>query len=164
MQEVITSGTPALPGAVAFRDFWSASFTHQVSPGTVVYNDASSLAQLPADYDFRPAAVVISQVVSRPKPNVVTCDAGHKSVSVDSGVPNCLVLGNPALTPLKPSEEHLPFEVQASGPAPSLGSMLYLLPRHVCPTVNNFDVAAIVRHGAVVGTERVTARGHEQPL
>ena len=159
--EVITSGTPALPCAVACRELWNASFTHQVSPGTVVYNDASSLTQLPAEYGFRPAVMVISQVVSHPKPDVVTCDAGHKSVSVDSGVPNCLVLGNDALLPLKPSEEHLPLAVQLSASPPPLGSMLYLLPRHVCPTVNNFDVAAIVKEGVVVGMERVTARGHE---
>ena len=159
--ELITSGTPALPCAVVYRKFWNAPFTCQVSPGTVVYNDASSLAQLPAAYGFRPAAVVISQVVSHPKPDVITCDAGHKSVSVDSGVPNCLVLANDSLHPLKPSEEHLPLSVHPPADAPALGTMLYLLPRHVCPTVNNFDVAAIVKQGMVVGMERVTARGHE---
>jgi D-serine deaminase-like pyridoxal phosphate-dependent protein len=39
--------------------------------------------------------------------------------------------------------------------------MLYLLPTHVCPTVNNFDRAMIVREGKVESIEPVTARGRE---
>jgi len=38
------------------------------------------------------------------------------------------------------------------------------LPRHVCPTVNNFDDALIVRQGTIERVERVTARGRETPL
>jgi hypothetical protein len=41
--------------------------------------------------------------------------------------------------------------------------VLYLLPRHVCPTVNLFDDALIIRGGAVESVERVTARGREIP-
>ncbi len=164
VREVVTSGTPALPCSVAYPGLWNASFTHQVSPGTVVYNDASSLALLPPEYGFRPAVLVISRVVSHPRASVATCDAGHKSVSVDSGVPNCVVVGKPELRPLKPSEEHLPFEVAPSSSNPPLGSLLYLIPRHVCPTVNNFDRAALVEKGKIIAVERVTARGREGPL
>ena len=160
VREVITSGTPAIPCSLSYERLWQSSFRHQVSPGTVVYNDASSLEQLP-DYDLRPAALVVSRVVSHPKAGITTCDAGHKSVSVDSGVPNCVVLGEPALRGLKPSEEHLPFEVADSGPLPPLGSEIYLIPRHVCPTVNNFDSALIVEQGKIVSIDSVTARGHE---
>jgi len=164
IKEVITAGTPAVPCALSYPGLWNASFTHQLSPGTVIYNDASSLAQLPESYDLKPAALVISQVVSHPKPDVVTCDAGHKSVSVDSGVPNCLVLGKGELRALKPSEEHLPFAISDSARQPPLGELLYLLPRHICPTVNNYDWAAIVERGAVTSVERVSARGHEGPV
>jgi D-serine deaminase-like pyridoxal phosphate-dependent protein len=163
VKEIITSGTPALPCSLSYTGFWNASFKHQVSPGTVVYNDASSLEQLPSEYGLQPAVLVASRVVSHPKPGVITCDAGHKSVSVDSGVPNTVVLGQPALRALKPSEEHLPFEVVDHGPIPPLGSVLYLIPRHVCPTVNNFDSAAIIERGNVISVDRVTARGHEGP-
>jgi D-serine deaminase-like pyridoxal phosphate-dependent protein len=161
--EVITSGTPAFPCAAAYAPFLSGNFVHRASPGTVVYSDATSIKQLPAEWGYQPAALVVSTVVSHPKPNVVTCDAGHKSVSADAGVPTCVVAGRPDLTPLKPSEEHLPIEVTA-GAAPAIGELLYLIPRHVCPTVNNFDDAVIVESGRVVGVEHVTARGHEVPL
>jgi D-serine deaminase-like pyridoxal phosphate-dependent protein len=164
VEEVVTSGTPALPFALSYRPFESASFTHRVSPGTVVYNDLTSLSQLPDDFGYRPAALVVSTVVSRPAAGRVTCDAGHKTVSADAGVPTCAVLGRPDLKPGHPSEEHLPIAVPPGGATPSLGEILYLVPRHVCPTVNNFDHAVLVLGGRILGVERVTARGREAPL
>jgi len=163
LEEVITSGTPAFPCAATYAPFKSGKFVHRTSPGTVVYSDATSIKQLPAEWGYQPAALVVTTVVSHPKPNVVTCDAGHKSVSADAGVPTCAVAGRADLTPLKPSEEHLPIEVMA-GAVPEIGDLLYLIPRHVCPTVNNFDDAVIVEGGRVVGIVHVTARGHEVPL
>ena len=164
VEEVVTSGTPAVPCALSYRPFESASFTHRVSPGTVVYNDLTSLSQLPDDLGYRPAALVVSTVVSRPAAGRVTCDAGHKTVSADAGVPTCAVLDRPDLQPGHPSEEHLPIAVPPGGATPSLGEILYLIPRHVCPTVNNFDHAVLVSGGRVLGVERVTARGREAPL
>jgi D-serine deaminase-like pyridoxal phosphate-dependent protein len=159
VQEVITSGTPAMPHALNFAPFREGEFVHRVSPGTIVYNDRNSLQDLP-DYGFVPAALVLSTVVSRPREKRVTCDAGHKAVSADAGVPTCDVLGRPGLIGLKPSEEHLPIEVH-SGETPSRGELLYLLPAHVCPTVNNFDKAILVRGGKVEDVLPVTARGRE---
>jgi D-serine deaminase-like pyridoxal phosphate-dependent protein len=161
--EVITSGTPAFPCAATYAPFKSGNFVHRASPGTVVYSDATSIKQLPSEWGYEPAALVVSTVVSHPKPNVVTCDAGHKSVSADAGVPTCAVAGREDLIPLKPSEEHLPIEI-AGGAVPAIGELLYLIPRHVCPTVNNFDDAVIVEGGRAVGVEHVTARGHAMPL
>jgi D-serine deaminase-like pyridoxal phosphate-dependent protein len=159
VQEVITSGTPAMPHALNFAPFREGEFVHRVSPGTIVYNDRNSLQDLP-DYGFVPAALVLSTVVSRPREKRVTCDAGYKAVSADAGVPTCDVLGRPGLIGLKPSEEHLPIEVR-SGETPSRGELLYLLPAHVCPTVNNFDKAILVRGGKVEDVVPVTARGRE---
>jgi D-serine deaminase-like pyridoxal phosphate-dependent protein len=159
VKEVITSGTPATPHALNFAPFGEGDFVHRVSPGTIVYNDRNSLKELP-DYGFLPAALVLSTVVSRPRKNRVTCDAGHKAVSADAGVPTCEVMGRPGLMGLKPSEEHLSIEVR-SVEMPSLGELLYLLPAHVCPTVNNFDKAVLVRGGKVEDIVPVTARGRE---
>jgi D-serine deaminase-like pyridoxal phosphate-dependent protein len=164
LEEVITSGTPAFHCAATYPAFRSAGFVHRASPGTVVYCDMTSQAQLPAEWGYQPAAAVVSTVVSHPKPDRVTCDAGHKSVSADGGVPTCEVAGRPDLRPLKPSEEHLPIEVAGGFEPPAIGEALYLIPRHVCPTVNNFDDALIVSRGRIVALERVTARGHASPL
>lgn len=157
VREIITSGTPAAPFAMSYPGFRDAAFLHRISPGTVVYNDMTSAEQFPG-YGYRPAAIVLSTVISHPTAHSITCDAGHKSVSADAGVPTCAVLERPDLKPQKPSEEHLPIE---GTNLPGIGEKLYLVPRHVCPTVNNFDRALIIEDGNVSSVQPVSARGHE---
>jgi D-serine deaminase-like pyridoxal phosphate-dependent protein len=77
-------------------------------------------------------------------------------------VPTCAVIGHPEFLPSKPSEEHLPIDV--AGDSPRIGDILYLLPKHICPTVNNFDQALIVIGGRIAAVEQVTSRGREAPL
>jgi D-serine deaminase-like pyridoxal phosphate-dependent protein len=161
--EIVTAGTPTFPSSLTYQGFHGKDFIHRVSPGTIVYGDATSLAQLPRDWNYSPAALVLTRVVSRPHEGIITCDAGHKTVSADAGFPTCVVVGHPELTPLSPSEEHLPMQSK-SAPVPEIGETLYLLPRHVCPTVNNFDCALIVREGRTESVERVSARGRETPV
>jgi len=161
--ELITAGTPTFPCSLSYKGFRDAPFVHRISPGTIVYCDATSMAQLQAEYGYAPAAVVVTRVVSHPSRGILTCDAGHKSVSADAGVPTCVVMGHPELTPMAPSEEHLPMQVK-SGTRPPVGEVLYLIPRHVCPTVNNFDAALLVRNGEIQSVEKVSARGREMPL
>ena len=162
--EVITSGTPTFPCSLAYEGFRRGKFVHRVSPGTIVYCDATSLQQLPSEYGYQPAVLVLTRVVSQPHPSVVTCDAGHKAVSADAGVPTCVVVGHPELTPLSPSEEHLPIAIKEGAAGLHPGEALYLLPRHICPTVNNFDYALLVRKGKIESIENVSARGREAPL
>jgi D-serine deaminase-like pyridoxal phosphate-dependent protein len=161
--EIITAGTPTFPSSLTYEGFHGGGFIHRVSPGTIVYCDASSLAELP-NYGYAPAVLVLTRVVSHPHDGIVTCDAGHKAVSADAGVPTCVVVGHPELMPVKPSEEHLPLNLKEEKRRPQVGQALYLLPRHVCPTVNNFDSALVVRNGQIVSVENVSARGHEAPL
>ena len=161
--EIVTAGTPAFPCSLSYKGFVSKDFVHRVSPGTIVYCDATCLAQLPPEYGYNPAALVIARVVSNPVEAIVTCDAGHKAVSADAGVPTCVVVGHPELTPLSPSEEHLPLRKKEQQ-GPRAGEVVYLLPRHVCPTVNNFDSALLVKAGKITAVEKVSARGREAPL
>jgi D-serine deaminase-like pyridoxal phosphate-dependent protein len=164
LPEVITAGTPTFPCSLSYAGFRNVGFIHRISPGTVVYGDATSLALFPKEYGYQPAVFVLSRVVSRPSVTIATCDAGHKSVSADAGVPTCVVVGRPELTPRSPSEEHLPMAVQEGAAGPQVGEILYLLPRHICPSVNNFDCALLVRDGAIESMEKVSARGREAPL
>ncbi len=161
--EVITAGTPAFPHAVSYQGFPSGVL-HRVSPGTVVYNDRRSLTQLPTDAGYCPAVLVLSRVISHPRPDRFCADAGHKAISADSGDPICEVVGHPEYRPGHPSEEHLSFDVDTGTSLPARGTLLSLLPTHVCPTVNNFDYAVMVQNGQVTGMERVTARGRHPPL
>ena len=162
--EVITAGTMTFPCSLSFAPFRGGSFHHSISPGTVVYCDLPTLAKLPETYGYRPAAVVLSRVLSRPARGLMTLDAGHKAVSVDSGVPSGLILEMPDATPLKPSEEHLPVDVSSAAASVAVGTLLHLVPRHVCTTVNNFNHCIVIENGRVTGVETITARGRHAPL
>jgi D-serine deaminase-like pyridoxal phosphate-dependent protein len=161
VDEVIVAGTPAAPCALSYPRWSAIARSVQISPGTVVYNDTSSLAQLPPAWGLTPAALVLTNVVSHPRAGRFTCDAGHKAVSADAGVPTCAVVGHGSWTPAKPSEEHLPVDCESVEEVPPIGTPLLLLPRHVCPTVNNFDEAILIRDGRIAGTMVVSARGHD---
>jgi D-serine deaminase-like pyridoxal phosphate-dependent protein len=163
-REIVTAGTPAFPAALEFQGLSEAGYLHRLSPGTVIYCDVPSLGQLPAESGYAAAALVLTRVVSHPEPNRITCDAGHKTVSADAGDPTCAVLGEPGWLPRHPSEEHLPIDLPVGTSLPARGTPLWLVPRHVCPTVNNFDQALIVSGGQIQGIERVTARGRHRPM
>jgi len=158
--EAITCGTPTFqlaathPGLAALR-----GTRHRVSPGTVVYHDTRTEEELP-DLPLVPAVVVLARVVSHPRDGIATCDAGSKTLAVDAGDPCALALGHPGLVAQKASEEHLPFRVER-GERPPRGAALWLVPRHVCPTVNLADDALLVERGEPRGIVRVAARGHE---
>jgi D-serine deaminase-like pyridoxal phosphate-dependent protein len=164
VEEIITAGTPAFPSTLTYKPFTGGAIRHSASPGTVVYTDATTLMQLPREFGYQPAALVLATVVSHPSAGRVTADAGHKAISADAGDPTCAVVGRPELVGAQLSEEHLPLDARPGARLPEIGETLYLAPRHVCPTVNNFDSALMVESGRILSVEHVTARGHEGPL
>lgn len=160
--EIVTSGTPAFPAALRFDGFEELDgVVHRVSPGTIVLFDARAQEQIP-DLGFAPAALVLSRVVSRPRRGRVTCDAGSKGVSAEAGSPVAVPIGWPRLVAASPSEEHLPLDAAADAPdeLPAKGAFVWLVPRHVCTTVNLYDDFVVVEGGRVVGSAAVDARGH----
>ena len=163
VQEVITAGTPAFtasltPGPLAELE----GVVHRLSPGTVVLHDARSAQQNP-DLALQPAATLFTRVVSHPDANLVTCDAGSKSLAAEAGDPSAVVLGHPELVAQCPSEEHLPLRV-TSGPRPPRGTELLLIPRHVCPTVNLAEQVWLMDGSTSLGPAPVSGRAHELQL
>lgn len=163
--ELITSGTPAFRYALDFPGFangrvGNSQCVHRVSPGTVVFHDLEYDSLL-EDTDLVPAAVVFSRVVSHPNEGLITCDAGSKSIAAERGDPVGFPIGHPELEARSPSEEHLPMAVTGNGAPPALGEMLYLVPRHVCPTVNLAEEALFVRRDGTAEAVPVAARGHD---
>ena len=158
--ELVTSGTPTFRHALAYAPFASLDATvHRVSPGTVVYHDLRSVEENP-DLELLPAAVVFTRVVSHPTPGVVTLDAGNKAVASEAGDPIAFVIGHPGWTALPPSEEHLPVDLGGDAPPPR-GSHVFLVPRHVCPTVNLAEEALLVEPGEEPRAVAVAARAHD---
>ncbi len=158
--ELVTSGTPGFRCALEYAPFAAFEDTqHRVSPGTVVFHDGRSEEENPG-LGLEPAAVLFTRVVSAPTGTSVTCDAGSKAIAAEAGTPCARVIGRPGLIARVPSEEHLPLTVSA-GPPPARGTELYLVPRHVCPTVNLAEEVVLVDGGAVIGTAAVAARAHD---
>ena len=85
--ELITSGTPTFPMALAYPGF--VGRRHTVSPGTVVYWDDRS-SELAID-GFAPAATVLATVISHPAHDRITCDAGSKAIDAAAGDPCALI-------------------------------------------------------------------------
>jgi D-serine deaminase-like pyridoxal phosphate-dependent protein len=155
--EVVTSGTPTFPFALA--DDSLGRFRHRVSPGTVVYWDTTSADFGIAGFEF--AVTVLTTVISAPSADRITTDAGSKAIDAASGDPCARVLGFDQLRARTPSEEHLPFERVGDLAMPQRGTRLRLVPRHVCPTVNLADEAVLLDGDRLVGIAPVLARGHE---
>lgn len=140
--ELCTSGTPAFRSALAYEPFGASAFEHTISPGTVVFHDLRS-EQENEQLGLVPAALVVTRVISHPRSGRVTLDAGSKSVGADAGQPVAFVLGHPELELREPSEEHLPLEIPEGYSLPR-GSILSLVPRHVCTTVNLAEEALLI--------------------
>ena len=156
--------------------------THRVSPGTVVFHDWRGERQNP-DLGLVPAAALACRVVSAPRydrrpgaglaePNnegsrafFFTLDCGSKSIAAEAGDPAGYVLGHPSWEALGPSEEHLPFACHDPGDKPRVGDLAFVVPEHVCPTVNLATHAVVLDRGEdgerVVSVHEVKARGHE---
>lgn len=133
-----------------------------VSPGTVVLCDVRSLERL-GDIGLRPAAAVVCEVLSRPRPDQATVDAGLTVLQVDAGRPHARVAGAPWLEVDEPAQEHLAVRA-VDGPAPEVGSRLVLVPRHVDTTIAQFDVVSALQPDGRWVTHPVTARHHTTHL
>lgn len=167
VEEVITSGTPTCLEALRYYGERAGEVpTHRISPGTVVFHDCMSEEREGGEaLGLVPAALVLSRVISHPRPwsapgepCVITLDAGSKALACEAGSPVARVLEVPQLRALSPSEEHLPMASRE--PPPPRGTPLLLIPRHVCPTVNLAEHALVVERGEEPKWVEVAARAH----
>ena len=131
----------------------------EVSPGTWILWDKGYETLLPDHFVY--AALVVGRVISRPTPTLFAVDAGYKSVSADPAIPHAQVLSVPGSEVVGRWEEHLLVRLAAPSPEPPIGSPAYIVPVHVCSTVNLWDEALVAdAKGEIVGRWRIDARGH----
>lgn len=162
--ELVTSGTPTFRYALNYPDFadghiGESDVAHRVSPGTVVFHDFQYDSLL-EDLELKPAAMLLSRVISHPQTDLVTCDAGSKSIASEAGHPVAFVLGRPDLVAKAPSEEHLPLQC-TSADKPKRGDTLLLIPKHVCPTVNLAEQALLIKSDGTAEVIEIEARAHD---
>jgi D-serine deaminase-like pyridoxal phosphate-dependent protein len=147
---IIAGGTPTFP-------IYSQVAEFECSPGTFVlwdkgYQDAF------AEQQFKPAALVISRVVSLPTAQLICLDLGHKAISAENPVEKrVFFLNAPQLKVVSQNEEHLVLD---AGPNHNfqVGDVLYGLPHHVCPTVALYENAYCISAKQPLKTWPITSR------
>jgi D-serine deaminase-like pyridoxal phosphate-dependent protein len=132
--------------------------TTEIRPGTYVFNDISTVANKFATLDECALKVLVTVVSTAVKGQCVV-DGGTKTFSGDA----TFNVGTHGLFPdrsdwtmVKMNEEH--GYVKNGSPA-KIGEKLWVIPSHVCATVNMHDEIYYGRKGVVEGTFRVAARG-----
>lgn len=144
--KMICGGTPTFPVYATIDDP-----AIELSPGTCIFHDANYGEKFPDLEIFKPAALLFTRVVSRPKGNRVTLDLGTKSVASDPPMGQRVVFpampeGNQVLH----NEEHLVVETpNADQFAP--GDWVLGIPRHVCPCSALHKEAYVIAGGDLVG-------------
>jgi D-serine deaminase-like pyridoxal phosphate-dependent protein len=146
---VVAGGSPTFPFHALRPDV-------ECSPGTTVFWDSGYGNKL-RDLDFLPAALVLTRVVSKPGPNRLCLDLGHKALGSEMPHPRVQFLNLPEYNAVTHSEEHLVIE-SADADQFKIGDCLYGVPRHICPTVALYSRAVVIEIQKIVGSWEVTAR------
>jgi D-threonine aldolase len=146
---IVAGGTPTFPFHAARPDV-------ECSPGTTVFWDFGYSTILP-DLEFVPAVALLTRVISRPGPDRLCLDLGHKAVASENPHPRVQLFGLEDAKAIGHSEEHLVLETHHAAEFP-VGSALYGLPWHVCPTVALHNEAVVVRNGRAEERWQIVAR------
>jgi D-serine deaminase-like pyridoxal phosphate-dependent protein len=132
----------------------------EMRPGVYAFSDAQQVELGSADW-ASVALTAAATVVSRSGSHVVL-DAGSKVLGADrppwtTGYGR--LLEYPQARVIALSEHHATVAFPDSTSPPALGSVVRVVPNHVCTAVNLADLLLVTAEGAVVDQWRVAARG-----
>jgi D-serine deaminase-like pyridoxal phosphate-dependent protein len=129
-----------------------------LSPGTYTLWDMGYAALCP-ELPFIHAAVLLCRVISKPLPNRLCLDLGHKAVAAENPLENRVrFLNAPEAAFISQNEEHLVIELSNAADF-AVGDVLYGVPWHICPTVAlHQEAVAIDEDGVVNGRWPIVAR------
>jgi D-serine deaminase-like pyridoxal phosphate-dependent protein len=154
IEEVSVGGTPGASYVSAFEG------VTEMRPGTYVFSDRDQAALGWGELNDC-ALTVLATVVSRPTPTRAVIDAGTKTLSSDraANADGWGVLRNRTEWQITAMyEEHALLEA-STGDAPSIGTVVEIIPNHACGTLNMHDWVATAREGVVEEWWRVEGRG-----
>ena len=160
-QQGLTCAIVGGAGTGTFEIESASGIYNEIQAGSYIFMDADYARNLdeagtPVE-TFRHALFVLATVMSASQPGIAVLDAGHKAVSIDSGMPT--VWERPDIKYVSASDEHGKLAVGSETAAPKLGEKLRLVPGHCDPTVDRFDWYVGVRNGQVECLWPVAARG-----
>jgi D-serine deaminase-like pyridoxal phosphate-dependent protein len=128
-----------------------------LSPGTVFVWDWGYLKNYP-DLPFEPGAAILGRVVSLPADDLFTIDVGNKAVASDpAGQKGAIVGMEDAAEPVLQSEEHWAWRVK-KGDRPAIGTVVYVIPTHICPTSALYESVLVAKNGRCDRAWKVAAR------
>ncbi|MEM5500391.1 DSD1 family PLP-dependent enzyme [Ahrensia kielensis] len=146
-------------GTGTFRKEATSHVFTELQAGTYCFMDAAYMTLRDEhggpEVPFENALFLLSTVMSAARAGAVVCDAGHKSVAVDSGLPKLVDV--PGATYVSCNDEH-GMVIDPNGHL-SLKDQIRLIPGHCDPTCNLHDYLIGVRNGFVETVWPVTSRG-----
>jgi D-threonine aldolase len=148
----LASSTPTLPIHAGYPDV-------ECTPGTTAFWDRSYQVKCP-DLDFLHAALVLTRVVSKPGANRLCLDLGHKAIAAENPHPRVHLLDLLDAVAVGQSEEHLVIETPRAAEF-AVGTPLYGVPWHICPTVALYAEAVTVTDGYAAGRWQIAARARK---
>jgi len=151
VKTIIMGGSPTFPIHAQRQEV-------EVSPGTTLLWDERYSSSF-RDMKFLHAAVLITRIISKPKPNVICLDLGHKSIAPEMNFPRVKLFGLEDCEQIGQSEEHLVLSCPPSKSA-EVGDIFYAIPMHICPTVAKYPKLITVANGKITGSWKVAARDH----
>lgn len=150
--QIIAGGSPTFPVHALRPDV-------QLSPGTYVFWDFGYKDQMP-DIPFDCAALLLTRVISKPGPDLLCLDVGHKAVASENPHPRIRLLGITVDSFPGHSEEHLVVKSPDASHY-QVGDVLYGIPRHICPTVALHQEVHIIENHQRVDRWDVLARNRK---
>ncbi len=135
----------------------------EVRPGIYIFNDMGIVAGQAATLD-QCGARVWATVVSHPDSRRLVLDSGSKMLSTDGPIDGCYghIVEHPQWRIVRLSEEHAVVELPVGAPSAAIGSLVSIIPNHICTVMNLQNTVTAIRQGSVVTTWPIMARGATQ--
>lgn len=148
---LLAGGTPSFPIHVQYAD-------RICCPGTPVLWDAGYMQNF-KDLEFLPAATLLTRVVSKVDEDRYCLDLGYKAIAAEMPGRRAQFLNANVVEECSHSEEHMVVRVENM--SLEIGHLLYVVPRHICPTVARHSHLLVVKNGKLAGRWPVTARDRD---
>lgn len=126
------------------------------SPGTIFLWDSGYKNSYP-ELPFKPAAVVLTRIVSIIDENKLCLDLGYKAVASDPPLPRVTFPDILDYKVIGQYEEHMVIEVPNTSKY-KVGEPWLAIPIHICPTVNLYNELIPIINGERQETWKVVAR------
>jgi D-serine deaminase-like pyridoxal phosphate-dependent protein len=150
--DIIAGGSPTFPYHALRKNVF-------LSPGTIPLWDYGYAGLWP-ESPFIPAALLATRIVSKPQPDLLCLDIGHKAVAAEMPFPRVKVLElEDTATQISQSEEHLVIQTTQAENFKT-GDMLTAIPLHICPTVSRYNKVYIADEESIKGMWNIDAQSY----